>query len=272
MDMRGRQLFSVACAGCLALSASGCGNMTKEQIGSLTGAVAGGVIGNMVPARYRGLAILGGIIIGSYIGSKIGAALDEADRTALSKHMALGLTQGKSGQQFAWANQQTGASATYVTRETKPSEKSVRVVRQSAMEAPPRLEVDGRMHQSASRLDIRNGPNDKATVAGTIAAGETIKVYGKLAGSPWLVVARDGRAVGYVPVGGLKPATASEPSLLVAAGSGAATPPEGSVIDEISVKTRCRELEYQITKQGAQPEQGKTDACQTPDGHWLTNA
>jgi surface antigen len=68
--------------GALALSVWGCGpSGSRQEGGTVVGAVAGGIIGNQFGSGAgRALATVGGAVIGGIIGSEVGRSMDEADR------------------------------------------------------------------------------------------------------------------------------------------------------------------------------------------------
>lgn len=61
---------------CAAFSLTACSsNPTKQEIGTVSGAVIGGVVGSALTAG-SGVGTIGGAAAGSYIGNRIGRDLD----------------------------------------------------------------------------------------------------------------------------------------------------------------------------------------------------
>ena len=56
------------------------GSCNRQEIATVVGAIAGGVIGNRVADEHKPVATLVGVIAGAVIGNRIGRELDEADR------------------------------------------------------------------------------------------------------------------------------------------------------------------------------------------------
>lgn len=96
---------------CTTVSLVGCSGMTNQDAGTLTGAVAGGLIGS----RFGGgggqiLAIGAGTIAGALIGSSIGRSMDQTDRMRMSQ----ALEGNNIGQPAYWENAHSGTCYTVV--------------------------------------------------------------------------------------------------------------------------------------------------------------
>ena len=89
----------------LALCLTGCDNMSKQDVGVLTG----GTVGALVGSRFGGgsgqaLAIAVGAIGGAVIGGAIGNSMDRADRTNVTH----ALEYNRTGSASTWKNPDTG--------------------------------------------------------------------------------------------------------------------------------------------------------------------
>ena len=63
------------------VSAAGCADLSKQQVGNGLGAVIGGVAGSQVASRSnRVVGIAAGAAIGGFVGSRIGKYLTEQDK------------------------------------------------------------------------------------------------------------------------------------------------------------------------------------------------
>ncbi|MEZ5877882.1 MAG: RT0821/Lpp0805 family surface protein [Tepidamorphaceae bacterium] len=94
--------MAVSVAAC---SADGTGPGPNQTMGTLAGAVAGGVIGNQIGSgRGQAVATTIGVIAGGLIGSKIGQSLDEADRRRAMEAEYRALEYSKSGSPVVWRN------------------------------------------------------------------------------------------------------------------------------------------------------------------------
>lgn len=89
----------------IAATLTGCGEMTKEDTGTLTGAVVGGLIGSRFGhGSGRAAAVVGGTVVGAYIGNRIGAHMDKVDRMEMDR----ALEEMPDGRTKRWTNPNTG--------------------------------------------------------------------------------------------------------------------------------------------------------------------
>ncbi len=85
----------------------GCDNMSKQDVGTMTGALAGGLLGSAVgQGSGRVLAIGAGAVAGAVIGNAIGKNMDETDRLKMNR----ALENNQPGQPAYWHNAKTGAN------------------------------------------------------------------------------------------------------------------------------------------------------------------
>lgn len=84
---------------------------TKEDSGTLLGAVGGALLGNAV-SNNSGVGIAIGTLAGAYIGRTVGRQLDEADQKKMYKTTQGALETGTSGTAAQWHNPDTGNSGT----------------------------------------------------------------------------------------------------------------------------------------------------------------
>jgi surface antigen len=107
-------LKGIVAAIVIAAFAAGCGpNVgTKQTVGTLGGAAAGGLIGSQFGSGKGKLAMVGiGVLLGGLAGSEIGRRMDESDR--LRANQALAHAQGAPvGQTIAWNNPENGHHGT----------------------------------------------------------------------------------------------------------------------------------------------------------------
>lgn len=87
---------------------------TKQTVGTLGGALAGGVIGHQFgKGAGNTWATAIGALAGAYVGNEIGSSLDTADRAALDS-AATRAYSAPIGQQITWNNPQSGNHGTIV--------------------------------------------------------------------------------------------------------------------------------------------------------------
>ena len=76
------------------------GRCNRQEIATVVGAIAGGVIANRVADEHRTVATIVGVIAGAAIGNRIGRELDEADRGCLGHALEI----AEPGQRVTWTN------------------------------------------------------------------------------------------------------------------------------------------------------------------------
>jgi surface antigen len=94
---------------CLSLTA--CENMSKQDVGVLSGGVIGGLVGSQFgQGGGQILAIGAGAAAGALIGGAIGKNMDETDRLRMNQ----ALENNNIGQPAYWKNSRTGTNYTVV--------------------------------------------------------------------------------------------------------------------------------------------------------------
>lgn len=89
---------------------------SKEESGTLLGAIGGAVIGSAIGGKGGGtgkvVAVAAGTLAGAYIGREIGRSLDRADRQAMQERTQYALESSPSGNTSNWHNPDSGNSGT----------------------------------------------------------------------------------------------------------------------------------------------------------------
>lgn len=102
--LAGAAIASLGLAAC-----EGAGNAgTKEKIGSVAGAIGGGVIGSQIgggSGRYIATGV--GTLLGAWIGNEIGSSLDRADLAYAQRAEQRAYT-APLGQTISWNNPESG--------------------------------------------------------------------------------------------------------------------------------------------------------------------
>ncbi len=99
---------AIICVPAVLAACSGDGP-TKQDAGLLTGAVAGGIIGNQVgKGSGNVLATVAGAMIGGIVGSEIGRSMDEQDRRLAAQAEYAALEEGPSDRPRRWRNPDNG--------------------------------------------------------------------------------------------------------------------------------------------------------------------
>ena len=80
------------------------GSCNRQEIATVIGGIAGGVIANRVADEHKPVATIVGVIAGAVIGNRVGRALDEADRSCFGHALEI----GAAGQRITWTNEASG--------------------------------------------------------------------------------------------------------------------------------------------------------------------
>ena len=101
--------LALSLAGCVAPEGGYGGYGTKQVVGGVGGAAAGGLLGSQFGHGSGKLAMTGlGVLVGALAGSAIGQSLDRADQTALEQNTHAALNAQPIGQPIVWNNPQNG--------------------------------------------------------------------------------------------------------------------------------------------------------------------
>lgn len=96
-------LLALVCS----ISLVGCDNMTKQDVGTLSGGIAGGLLGSTVGKGGGQLvAIAAGTLAGAYLGGAIGKNMDDTDKMQMNS----ALENNSAGQPAYWRNNRSGNS------------------------------------------------------------------------------------------------------------------------------------------------------------------
>ena len=108
---RARALFTASLIAAFSMSLASC---TKEETGTLLGAIGGAVIGDAIGGKGSGkvVAVAAGTLAGAYIGREVGKSLDRADRQAMQERTQYSLESTQSGSTSDWHNPDSGNSGT----------------------------------------------------------------------------------------------------------------------------------------------------------------
>ncbi len=116
----------------------------NEVLGSVIGAIGGGVIGHQVgKGGGRALATFAGVLLGSVVGGQLGRDLDEAERLKLASATQYALENQRSGTRTVWDNPDRRICGVIVPRPAFKNERN-----QYCREFQQRVVIDGK-EQSA---------------------------------------------------------------------------------------------------------------------------
>lgn len=93
------------------ISLIGCSNMSKQDVGTVSGAVAGGLLGSQFGGGGGKLIAVGlGTMAGAFLGGSIGKSMDDVDRMKMQR----ALESNPIGQPAYWTNSKSGTNYTVV--------------------------------------------------------------------------------------------------------------------------------------------------------------
>jgi surface antigen len=102
-----KKLFTALVVLLCSASLVGCQNMSKQDVGVLTGGVAGGLLGSTIgQGSGKILAVAAGTIAGAIIGGAIGKNMDDTDKLKMNR----ALDNNPVGQPAYWRNANTGTA------------------------------------------------------------------------------------------------------------------------------------------------------------------
>lgn len=96
---------------CLIVFASlaGCSNMSKQDVGTVSGAVAGGLLGSQFGGGTGKLLAVGvGTLAGAFLGGAVGKSMDDTDQLKMQR----ALESNPVGKPAYWQNANSGTSYT----------------------------------------------------------------------------------------------------------------------------------------------------------------
>lgn len=100
-----KKIFTAIVVLICSASLIGCADMSKQDMGTVTGAVAGGLLGSTVGGGSgRIMAIAAGSVAGAVIGNAIGKSMDDTDRMRMNS----ALENNNIGEPAYWHNARTG--------------------------------------------------------------------------------------------------------------------------------------------------------------------
>ncbi|VAW78077.1 hypothetical protein MNBD_GAMMA15-1112 [hydrothermal vent metagenome] len=253
----------IATAG-LALTLMSCESvegLSKENLGTALGAVAGAVIGSKVGGDNKTLAIALGAAGGAYLGKTIGRMLDERDQQRLA---ASTLETLRTGEEQSWHNPETGVTAKTSVKEssTQHQQLQVRVLKDKVKEIPP-MELVGEEYSTGKSVNVRGGPGTNYVVVDKLAAGERIHVVGKVVDKPWYMISRGGVGGGFVYSNLLTAVPVEDWSI-----AETETPAPDSAVETVAVATTsdCRVVTQNITLKNGKSATEEVTACRGPNG------
>lgn len=104
-----KRIFTLFICLVASLSMLGCSNMSKQDVGTVSGGVVGGLLGSQFGGGTGKLLAIGvGTLGGALIGGSVGKSMDETDKLKTQQ----ALESQPVGQPAYWQNAKTGAQYT----------------------------------------------------------------------------------------------------------------------------------------------------------------
>jgi surface antigen len=98
------------------------GEISKQGILGVGGAIGGGIIGsNVGKGKGTTAAIIAGTVLGGLAGSEVGKSLDKADAAYLNRTQQQAFEHNRSGTTSSWKNPDSGASGSVTPTKTYES-------------------------------------------------------------------------------------------------------------------------------------------------------
>jgi surface antigen len=258
--------------------------MSKQDLGTGAGVIVGATVGQLFGnGAGRLLATVGGAIVGGFIGNRIGASLDEADRVAVSRQSADVLSGAKDGSSVSWASPSGKASAEIIASNTRAQTREIPVLRDKRVQKPAQLDLIGKTYETTAGVRLRAAPTTQSEVLGSLQKGESFNALGRIPGTDWIAVGKGRKTVGYISSAftresavadatgtekGLRPAMDLDQTVAAAKNEGFDLDAEGAVAETITVSTQCRTVDIKVTQKNGSSEQDKMNACRASDGAW----
>lgn len=170
----------------------GCANVSKEQVGTAVGAIAGAVVGKKLGGD-SGMVL--GALVGGALGNRIGAHLDEQDRQKLAALEQQALATGTGG---SFVTNKTKAR---ITVEASPVtlDKRQEFVLSHTLTPHPLVAVDPVTVTAYVDTPIYNTINEKTQPKLVIQKGVPMRVTANVVNESWAVVGDGNLGLGYVP-------------------------------------------------------------------------
>jgi len=186
-------------------------------------------------------------------GSPLGAQLPDRDAAALSGVFLSAMESGKTGAGQRWSN--GGARGeivpgAYAIANLK-NDPDLRLAARDGLDLSHPMETGQGLFVMVRNSNVRSGPSTQRRIVEVLPSGVGVDVAGKIVGQPWMLIAVDGRVIGYV-----------HENLLIRA-PGAALELAGG---PRRVPKRCREFTQRLSMFG-QSDEWRGAACEE-NGAW----
>ncbi len=249
--------------------------------GALSGCESMSQTANSWYGQAKGLFTGGPSFVDRQTGDTIGAS----DAALLSTAIAEALETAAPEQPVTWSSPKTSASGWIKAGKRVKERRQITSVRDSGLANATLSEIVGSPYRATGIANIRSGPGTKHDVIGRLKKGETLTALARVKGVKWLMVGREGKAIGYVYAPLLRPAKGAAAMAAGAMGlrnpqsardsddRGAedrqsGKPKDGVEVETAMVRTPCRNVLYKLASEGDAARKFRFRACKAGDGAW----
>lgn len=167
---------------------------SKQAIGAVGGAAVGGLIGNRIAGSNKTLGTIAGAALGGLGGSWLGCKLQRNDQAKAQRALQAAAINGRNQH---WASAETGASGDVnVTNAAGPDLGNLQFA--PGVEPASAFNATSGAYVTSAAATLRGAPSTRGKVISRMARGTQISVPAGVKNTPWLLVADNGVARGYV--------------------------------------------------------------------------
>jgi len=257
-----KKLIVIVLISSLSVSCSTMDGASKQSKGTSAGAIVGAILaGALAKKKNRRNAIIGGLIVGGFIGNRIGAHLDKRDRAALAKKIKQTANiKNNNGKTIIWKSNHSDAVAKITPKIDRIVMKKI-VVKVKTKSIPTK-------HRVTSKLIVRQGPNNVSPPSTTFNKEEELAILALTKDKKWAVVAKKGKVVGYVNRNDIR-RNSKEKKVSSVQKKLEAVMQRPSRTREIAaiIPVRCRSIQVR-TKVSGKVITDDVKTCQSPNGSW----
>lgn len=214
-----------------------------------------------------------------FIDRQTGDSIGADDAALLSAKVAETLETAAPEQSVAWRSPKSGASGWIKAGKRVKERRTIASVRDLGLANATLAEIIGSPYRATGIANIRSGPGTKHQIVGRLKKGEILTALARVEGVKWLMVGRQGQAVGYVYAPLLRPAKGAAAAAAVAMGlrdpqsadadtQASGKPSAGAEVETLTARTPCRNVLYKLTSKGGDTRKYRFRACKAGDGAW----
>ena len=251
-------LGAMLLAGCMASNGG-----QKQTIGTIGGAVAGGLLGAQFGSgKGQIVAAIAGTALGAYVGSEIGRYLDEQDRSAQAE-ATQSVLERETPTRVAWSNPETGVKGQVESSPVRRETVYKTVYKTEEVRSSPKMNLLGQDYQATKAANVRAEPTTDSDVVNALRAGEVFHAVGHVSGKNWILAARGNQTIGYVHQSLVEPVAgqSTEPTIVY-------TPPAIKGVKRVAVPVERRTVTRKVTLADGSVKKESIDFCRPETGAW----